>query len=293
MGGSGLAGNIVQAYVADKLTVPLVVCKGYTLPAFVGPDTLFIAISASGNTEETIAVVRQAMECGASLAFVTSGGELLRVAREHELPHVRLPEEPKQARALLGAVVTGLLYLLHYAGLLDDTFKTELRQSIELLEEQKSTLKVQASALASGLHKKLPLIYTSDALEPMALRLQEQLNTNAKQLAHVNVLPRMNHNEVEGWQHPEELSGHMAVVFIKTSYDHPRTLKRMELTRPLVERRVPDVLEVETVGATYLEQVFYLVHLFDWVSVYLAELNAADPNENENIDYLKVALAKE
>lgn len=292
MGGSGIGGDIIQAYVADKLEVPVVVNKGYTVPAFVGLGTLFIASSFSGNTEETISGVRAAMNSDASIGFVTSGGELLRIAQEEGMPHLIIPGESKQPRACLGYSLVEMLYLLHYAGLLDDTFKTELRQSIDLLEEQAGIIKVQASALANNFYNKLPILYVSDALGPVAVRFQHQLNENAKHLCHVNTFPEMNHNEIVGWQHPESIYEQLAVLLIKTAYDHPRVRLRMDLSKKIFESKVQDVLEIEAQGATYLEQALYLIHLFDWVSVYLAELNNVNPNTIDNIDYLKGELSK-
>lgn len=293
MGGSGIGGDIVRAYVADKLEVPVVVNKGYTLPAFVGLGTLFIASSFSGNTEETISGVRAAMNSDASIGFVTSGGELLRIAQEEGMPHLIIPGKSKQPRASLGYSLVEMLYLLHYAGLLDSTFKTELRQSISLLEEQAGIIKVQASALANNFHNKLPVLYVSNGLEPVAVRFQHQLNENAKQLCHVNVFPEMNHNEIVGWQHPESIYEQLSVLLIRTAYDHPRVRLRMDLSKKIFEDKVQDVVEIEAQGATYLEQALYLIHLFDWVSVYLAELNNVDPNTIGNIDYLKGELSKQ
>jgi glucose/mannose-6-phosphate isomerase len=292
MGGSGIGGNLIQAYVADKLSVPVVVNKGYTVPSFIGLDTLFIASSFSGNTEETISAVRAAMNSDASIGFVTSGGELLRIAEEENMPHIVIPAESKQPRACLGYSFVQMLYLLYYAELLDDTFKVELRQSINLLEELSGSIKVQASALATAFHTKLPMLYVSDSLEPVAVRLQQQLNENAKQLCHVSIFPEMNHNEIVGWQHPEKLFDQLVVLLIKTAYDHPRVGLRMDLTKKIFGSKAQQVLEIEAQGATFLEQAFYLIHLFDWVSVYLAELNNVDPNTIDNINYLKDELSK-
>ncbi|GAB3824217.1 hypothetical protein GCM10028895_32190 [Pontibacter rugosus] len=237
MGSSSVAANLIQCYVADKLSVPVVLCKGYSLPSFVGANTLVIAASFSGNTEEVIAVVRAALGADAAVGFLTAGGELLRIAEEHHVPHIRLDEEAAQPRALLAYAVVGLLYLLHHAELLDDTFKREVVQSINLLEEQAGSIKVQASALASAMQCKIPVLYASNTFESVALRLQQQLNTNAKQLAHVNVFPEMSHNEVQGWQHPAELFGQLAVLFIKTGYDNPRVKLRMELAKPILKKK--------------------------------------------------------
>ncbi|GAB3541726.1 bifunctional phosphoglucose/phosphomannose isomerase [Pontibacter brevis] len=292
MGGSGIGGNLIQAYVADKLSVPVVVNKGYAVPSFVGPDTLFIASSLSGNTEETLTAVRAAMRSDASVCFVTSGGELLRLAKDNNMPFIIIPGESQQPRACLGYSVVLMLYLLHHAELLDNTFKTEVRQSINLLEELSGSIKVQASALANAFYNKLPMLYVSDAMGPVAARFQQQINLNAKQLSHVNVFPEMNYNEIVGWQHPERLFSQMVVLLIKTSYDHTRVRLRMDLTKKIFEGKVQDVLEMEARGATFLEQAFHLIHMFDWVSVYLAELNGVDPDSIDNINYLKGELSK-
>ncbi|MBF9252928.1 bifunctional phosphoglucose/phosphomannose isomerase [Pontibacter sp. 172403-2] len=292
MGSAGIAGDLVKAYVADKLAVPVIIHKGYHIPAFVGSDTLFIAASFSGITEETLAAVRAALKQEATVACITSGGELQRIALENNLPHLLIPGGPGQRRATLVYAAIEMLYLLHYAGLLDDTFKTELAQSITLLQEQTGGIKVQASALASAFQGKLPVLYASRTFKPVAVRLQQQLNQNARQLAHVNVFPEMNHNELEGWRNPEQLFGQLAVLLIYTSYDHPRVHLRMELSTPVFKQRVGDVMTIEAAGATFLEQAFYLVHLFDWVSVYLAELNGVDSETNNTINNLKDKLSK-
>ncbi|MCX2741918.1 bifunctional phosphoglucose/phosphomannose isomerase [Pontibacter anaerobius] len=292
MGGSGICSSILQAYVADKLKVPVVVQKSYSLPAFVGPATLVIASSFSGNTEEAVSMVRQAMEAEAVIGFVTSGGELLRIARANNMPHIVTPADAGPPRACLGFTLVQQLYLLHYAGLLDDTFKTELNQSINLLEEQSGSIKVQASALASTFHNKLPFIYASNTFEAVALRFQQQLNTNAKQLAHVGSFPEMTHNEIEGWHQPEKLISQMVVMCIKTAYDHPRAKLRMDLASTVCAGKGLEMLEVEAMGATFLEQAFYLIHLFDWVALYLADLNGVDPDSNDNISYLKREISK-
>ncbi|SFG72728.1 bifunctional phosphoglucose/phosphomannose isomerase [Pontibacter chinhatensis] len=292
MGGSGICGNLAKTYVANKLTVPVLVQKCHSLPAFVGSKSLVIATSFSGNTEETLSMVRQAMEAEATVSFVSSGGEMLRIAQANNVPHLTLPTDAGPPRACLGFMLVQQLYLLHYAGLLDNAFKTELRQSIDLLEEQAGSIKVQASALASSLHTRLPILYADETFMPVAMRFQQQLNTNAKQLAHVNALPELCHNEVETWQNPSELNERLAVLYIKTGYDHLRSRLRMGLVREALEQKGQQVLEVEAIGATMLEQMFYLIHLFDWVSLYLAGLNKVNPGDTETINHLKRELSK-
>ncbi|MFD2513218.1 bifunctional phosphoglucose/phosphomannose isomerase [Pontibacter locisalis] len=293
MGASGVAANLVQTYVADKIRVPVLVRKNYVSPAFVDSETLYIAASFSGNTEEVIAGLKAAIDSKATVCFITSGGELLHIAHQNELPLILLPASSELSRAHFMYSFVQMLYMLYYAGLLRDDFKVELEQSISLLEEQAGSIKVQASALASALAGKLPAIYAGNLFEPVALRLQQQINTNSKQLCHVNVFPEMSHNEIEGFQHPEQLLKHLVILLIKSDYDHPRVHLGMDFCKKVFAQKVENVLEIKALGATFLEQVFYLVHMFDWISVYLAELNDVDTNATDNIDYLRNKFSEE
>ena len=68
MGGSGVAGEILQAIGKEQLRLPVVLVGDYSLPAFVGPDTLVFAVSFSGETEETLetTAARCSVEPGSS-----------------------------------------------------------------------------------------------------------------------------------------------------------------------------------------------------------------------------------
>src|SRR5689334_8678899 len=93
MGGSGIAGNILQAVGTATLPVPVTVLKHYRTPAFVNDRTLAFALSYSGDTEETVEMARGALAAGATLVVISSGGELARLAREQGALHVPCPDD--------------------------------------------------------------------------------------------------------------------------------------------------------------------------------------------------------
>ncbi|MDX5443272.1 MAG: bifunctional phosphoglucose/phosphomannose isomerase, partial [Hymenobacteraceae bacterium] len=155
-----------------------------------------------------------------------------------------------------------------------------------------AAIKAQAKDVAESLLGKLPVLYASSVLEPVAVRSQQQLNENAKQICHVNAFSEMNHNEIVGWVNPEKILKEVTVVLLRSSYDHERVQKRMDLCKPIFQEKANDVLEVRAQGQSLLAQMFYFIHLFDWVSLYLADLNGVDPNPVKVIDHLKNALAK-
>ena len=83
LGGSGIGGTIIAETLLDKLMVPVVVNKDYFLPAFVNENTLLIVSSYSGNTEETVEAMQQAITKKAQIVCITSGGKILELAKQN------------------------------------------------------------------------------------------------------------------------------------------------------------------------------------------------------------------
>ncbi|MEJ0054515.1 MAG: SIS domain-containing protein [Bacteroidota bacterium] len=126
----------------------------------------------------------------------------------------------------------------------------------------------------------------------MATRFQQQLNENAKQIAHVNTFPEMNHNELAGWLFPENILQHTQVIYLYSDHDHERVEKRREICRTIFEKRSGPIIDIVAEGASLLEQYYYLIHLTDWISYYLAKENQIDPDPVEVVDFLKGELAR-
>lgn len=291
LGGSGIGGSIIQAILRDTCKVPIEVNKSYNTPAYVNEHTLFIACSFSGNTEETINCVNSVLD-KAHIVAITSGGELQQIVEKNNLSYITIPGESKCPRANLGYSLIQLYYVLHYLGLIDEGFKDALNNSIALINNEQNNMIADAKAIAKSLKDKLPIIYCGATLLPIAIRFQHQINENGKQLCHVNVFSEMNHNELVGWVNPVPIYEHAKVVYLHSNYDNARETKRMEICRSIFENKTSEVLDINAKGETLLEQVFYLIHLTDWVSFFLAELNNVDPFPVTAIDNLKAELLK-
>ncbi len=292
VGGSGIGGDIVRGVVLDRLPVPLCVVRTYSVPAFVGPDTLFIASSFSGDTEETLAAVDAAQAAGARIVAITSGGGLLQRAQAHGWPTVRIPGESKLPRANVGYSLVQLLFVLRAAGLLAADFTAELHATVALLEAEQERIQREARDLAHLLTNHLPVIYADARLEAVALRFRQQLNENANQLALVNTFSEMNHNEIVGWENPAAVLSRTAVVLLRTPVDHPRVRVRMELCAPVFAAHAASLTTIDARGDSPLAQALYLIQLLDWASVFTARLNGADPLTVPAIDELKARLAE-
>lgn len=292
MGGSGIGANLVESLTFGRVPIPITVSKGYNIPQFVSPHTLFIACSYSGDTEETLAAVNKGMLKRAHIICVTSGGKMLEMAKEYNLFYIQIPNGSNSARAQLGYLMISLLYALYHTNLIGAAFIKETENSIEYLDRGEKAIQSEAELIAKKLRGKLAIIYCDERLKAMATRFQNQINENAKQMAHVNTFPEMNHNEIVGWHFPENVLQQSQVIYLYSDHDHERVEKRMEICRDIFEKRSNPIIDIVAEGASLLEQYYYLIHLTDWISYYLAKENGIDPDPEEAIDFVKGELAK-
>lgn len=292
MGSSGIGANLVESLTFGRVPIPITVTKGYNIPQFVSPHTLFIACSFSGETEETLATVQKAMLKRAHIICITSGGRMLEVAKEYNLFYIHLPPGSDSHRGMLGFMLISLLYALYHTNLIGAAFIKETENAIDALNRNEKSIQSKAEQIAKKLKGKLPVLYCDGRLHPMAIRFQNQLNETAKQLAHVNTFPEMNHNELEGWHFPTEILQHLQVIYLYSDHDHERVEKRMEICRPIFEKKSHPVMDIVGEGASLLEQYYYLIHLTDWIAFFLALENQVDPERVESIQFLKEELDK-
>ncbi|HKR07048.1 MAG TPA: bifunctional phosphoglucose/phosphomannose isomerase [Bacteroidia bacterium] len=288
LGGSGIGGSIVAQVTEKEIKVPVLVNKDYFLPEYVNENTLVIVSSYSGNTEETVSCFEMALKKNAKICCVTAGGKVLEMAKKNNCDYITIPSG-RPPRSAFAYSFTQLLYVLHGYKLIGDGFKSQLKKTVALLDHEEEHIKSEAYYLAEKLHKKIPVIYSAANFEGVAIRFRQQVNENSKMLCWNSVLPEMNHNELVGWTVANKK---LAVIFFRNEDDYSRTQSRMNLTKDVVAKYTPYVLEVFSKGDSMLEKTFYLVHFGDWVSWYLSEIRDIDATEVKVIDYLKGELAK-
>lgn len=288
LGGSGIGGSIVQNFVADKLKVPFVVNKDYALPKFVGPETLVIVCSYSGNTEETLDAMKQAIKAKATVVSITSGGEVAAISETNKLDCIVVPAG-FPPRSCIGYSIVQILYVLRRYKLLKEKFDQDINASIELLKENTKDLQKKAKTIAQKLNGKLPIIYSGAGYEGLAIRVRQQFNENGKILCWHNAIPEMNHNELVGWRQKDD---NKVVLLLRNEDDFERTKLRMEINKKVIKKYTPNIIELVSKGNSYWERIFYFIHLTDWVSVFIADLNGNDATEVQVINELKGALAK-
>lgn len=288
LGGSGIGGTIVSEIVSEEATAPILVNKDYFLPAFVNENTLVIISSYSGNTEETVNAMLQAIEKRATVVSVTAGGKVVEIAQKNNLPYILIPGG-MPPRSCLGYSLTQLFFVLNAAGIISNRFEKELEKSVALLNKEEERIKKLAQRVAKKLYKKTPIIYSGAGFEGVSVRFRQQVNENAKMLCWHNVIPEMNHNELVGWVDKNKKLG---VVIFRNTSDYARTQNRIENNKEVIAGCTSTIIELYSKGKSKLENSIYLIHIGDWISFYMAQLRNVDATEVNVIDRLKGALAK-
>jgi glucose/mannose-6-phosphate isomerase len=288
LGGSGIGGSIISQLLKSELDVPYVVSKDYTAPAFVSANTLLIASSYSGNTEETIAAVEEGMKKGAEICVITSGGKLAEMAEANGWNHVIVPGG-QQPRAMLSYSLIQQLFMLNNYGLINDDHIKGLSAIESLINENEETVLKEAKALAEKLHNSLPVIYSDSSFAGVGTRFKQQINENSKELCWDHTLPEMTHNELVGWAGGKEF---IAPVYLATNYDHPRTTYRWNISKEIISKYTSNINEIHAKGDSKIAQIFYLIHFTDWVSFFLSEIKEIDASEVKVISFLKGEMAK-
>ncbi len=296
MGGSAIGGDLLSSLVSTDSRAIISVNRNYDLPKFVDADTLVIASSYSGMTEETLSSFAQALDTPARKIILTTGGRLKEIAEENAIPVFPISYKA-QPRAALAHSFFPLLGICQNLGLVAN-LSQDVEETVRVLEEMSSTLAEtspssgnRAKQIATDLHNHMAVIYGAGILSPVAQRWKTQINENSKAWAFHETLPELNHNAVVGYEFPSGLARDAFVVLLRSPLLHPRTLIRYDVVADVLNQAGIEHVVLDGTGDSALSQMMSQVLLGDWVSYYLGILNETDPTPVKVIDYLKKRLA--
>jgi glucose/mannose-6-phosphate isomerase len=291
MGGSAIGADLAQAAIGARAKRQLRTVREYAPESWLGPDTLAVCASYSGNTEETLAAYAAAGEAGADRVAITTGGKLAEAALADGVPVIGVPSG-LQPRAAVAYMTTVVLECAHRGGAAPP-MRDEVLATAALIEElaeewgPDAPADSEGKALAALLQGLIPVIYGAGATSAVARRWKAQINENAKAPAFHADLPEADHNEICAWERGGE---RFAGVFLDDSALPPRMERRVELTAGLIAASGAPMRRVRARGKTPLERVMSLVFLGDLVSIYLATMDSVDPTPVEQIERFKRAL---
>ncbi len=282
MGGSHLQGDILKSVAPE---VPLFFHNDYGLPKRNLKDVNLIASSYSGNTEEVVDFLNEGLRNDLRVGVVAKGGKLLEIAKEKEIPYIKLPESSVQPRMAIGY---SFLALVKFLGLKD--IENDVSLMIESLNKKSPLLEEEGKRMATLLKDRVPIVYSNKESYATSLIWKINFNETAKIPAFYNLIPELNHNEMTGFDvldSTRRLSNQMIFILLKDKEDDLRNQKRMSVLKEVLEKRGFDVLEVEAKGGTRLEKIFSSIILSAWTAYYLSDYYKTEPSAVPMVEEFK------
>lgn len=295
MGGSAIGGDFAAAIAQSRASFPILVHRGGHLPAWVGKQDRGLLVSFSGNTAETVDAAEAAASRGIGLDLLTSGGKLGPWGEAQGIPVVKVPGG-RPPRSALGDLFSSSLGLLAGRGWIDlpqdeiDETHAGIAEVTRINKEEPTDASHPCSPLIELLDDRLPMIYGTGAMLPVARRWANQLNENSKRPAHWGELPEMNHNEVVAYLEGTPWGERSALIFLVDPDSPADVLKRVDVTLSLAERAGWKGQIIHANGGTGLARLLTMTILGDWLSYWVALAEKVDPTPIPTIDALKAAL---
>ena len=289
LGGSAICGDILKNFLCDELNIPLAINRAYDLPLYAGENTLLIASSYSGNTEETIAALKSALEKKCLIVAMTTGGEIERLAKENKKCIVKLQAGFQPRFALYNSFFT-LLRIMQEINIIarQDSVVADIINLLKNLSNDWSDETGAAFKFAASIKDCIPVIYSVTGInDSVGKRFKGELNENSKVHAWAAEYPEMNHNEIVGWESVKESGLKYKTITVIDDDISPRIKKRMEITNDLLAKEGIDILSIKGNSVSFKERLIEVIYFCDWVSYYLALLNKKDPGEIDFIHTLK------
>jgi glucose/mannose-6-phosphate isomerase len=297
MGGSAIGGDLLHDWLLDRVFSPVEVCRDYILPAYANEETLAFIVSYSGDTEEALSALLDAVKRKCMIVAVASGGNLISFARKLRLPYITVPSG-LQPRVAVPYLFFPLAVTMEKMGLVRGK-ETELAEVIKVLKKlakensaEVSQQNNSAKKLAWELRSTIPVVYGFRQYRSVAVRFKSELNENSKIPSKWEVFPELNHNDVVGWEASEGLVKRFTVVLIRDKDEPPEIRNRIKATKKLVLTKVRKTMEVYAVGESSLAKMFSVLFIGDLASIYLAILLGVDPAPVKIITAMKKEMQK-
>jgi len=292
MGTSAIVSEIALNWLADHLSRATIVVRDSRLPNFSNNRTMILAVSYSGETQETLEALLNAVQKGCQVMTVSSGGNMRKISEANKIPHINVKAglEPRTAFPFL--FVVSSLVLASLSGKINAI--GEIREAVDCLKSFRNQIgwsvpqkNNPAKKLALNIVATIPVVYAFHRNSGLARRMKNQLNENSKMPVVMSILPESCHNELEAWGRAAQYESKFSHVFLRTEETQEEGIRVQETKKSLAEMRVANVHEAIGVGQTRISQLLSMTYFIDYLSFYLSILRGIDPSPWERIQDLK------
>ena len=284
MGGSGTIGDIISS-ILSKTNIHVNVVKGYLLPKTVDSDTLVVATSISGNTDEVLSVLKNSKNTKARFISFSSDGDLEKVSIENNIKHIKIPQS-HSPRASLPSFLYSILNVLENVIPIK---KNDIMESISKLEQTQKLIsssnlneKNLSLSLANWI-KNIPIIYYPWGLQATAIRFKNSLQENAKIHTISEDVIEACHNGIVAWENKTDVQP----ILIQGYDDYIKTKERWKIFKEFLQSKQIDFKEVNSEDGNILSKIMHLIYLLDYSTIYHAIESKIDPSPVKPIEFIK------
>lgn len=300
MGGSAIAGDLIRDWLDLDVSVVMEAVRGYHLPVYVDEETLVFLISYSGNTEETLSCMLDALREGCRIVSISSNGALARVNKTLGLPVIGLPKMAA-ARVSFPYLFAPIPYILSRLDILPiENVERELSETTRTIDKLAKEYAIDvpfeknlAKKAALQIFGTVPVIYSYGPYRSVGLRFKTQVNENCKLPARCDFFPELNHNEIMGWEASKRILRHYTLILLRSSDEPQEVRTRIEaLKKKFFQKNAKSVLEIHAQGDRLLSRMLHLLFTADMISLYLSVLHRRNPVASETFQILKYEVTE-
>jgi len=283
MGGSGIIANILYGLTDHEIFV----AKGYFLPKKIAKDTLVICNSASGNTIETLTLLKTAHKAGCKIIAFSSGGKIEQYCKNNKIAFNKYK--------MLNSPRTSLVFSLYtILGSLSKSLGLPEKQVTESISNLKKTRDVifstdkenNPSVNLAQFMSKTPICYYSPLLLPAALRFKNDIQENCKKHAMIEEIAEACHNSINAWERPSNIS---PILFRKDD-DHTLIKKQFNVVIEYLESKKVPYLEVFAPKGNLLNALINPMYHMGYATILRAISDGVDPTDIPAIRFIKARL---
>ena len=284
MGGSGAIGDMFES-ILSKTKIHVNVVKGYVLPETVNSNTLVIIVSVSGNTIETISLLKSAKKIGTKIIAFSSGGKIQEYCIKNNIKHILVPKFHSPRATFPSFLYTMLKVLYKTLKIKEDNIRDSIKK-LEILQRKINSLNLTEDNTSLNLAKSIkliPIIYYPFGLQSASIRFKNSLQENAKMHAACEDIIEASHNGIVSWEKKSDVMP----ILIRGSEDHIKTKERYEILKEFFIKKKIKYEEIISVEGNILSKLITLIYLLDYATIYKAIIDKIDPSPVKSIEFIK------
>jgi len=289
MGGSGTIGDVF-ANVLSKTDIHVDVVKGYHLPKTVKKNSLLICTSVSGNTIETITVLKEGIELGCKIIVFTSNGKMKEICKNKKIEYKEIIMNNSPRASFVGYLYSMIKVLLPILPISNEDVINSINE-LKKTKEKINSLNLNDDNVSLNIAKwikNIPIIYYPFGLQSVAIRFKNSLQENSKIHVMIDDIIESCHNSIVSWENSSTLQP----ILIEGEDDYIKTKERWLIIKEIFQEKNILFYEIKSNKENILSKITQLIYILDYSSIYLAILKNIDPTPVVSIDLIKNKLKK-